>query len=134
MAILDYYAILEVRRSATAADIKKSYRRLVRRYHPDLNGQAASTGANGIRTSEASRHFALLHEAYSVLSNPQKRTAYDARRRTAEVRRTSEPAAPTPRRQPAQPAAVPQKQEPKMTWVQGVFGFVRELKKALHED
>jgi curved DNA-binding protein CbpA len=134
MAIPDYYAILEVRRSANGAEIKKSYRRLVRRYHPDLNGQATSTGANGIRTSEASRHIALLHEAYSVLSNPQKRTAYDARRRKAEVRPTSEQSPPDPRRQPAQPPVVPQQHEPKMTWVQGVFGFVREFKKAMHED
>jgi curved DNA-binding protein CbpA len=139
MAIPDYYAILEVNRSATAAEIKKSYRRLVRRYHPDLNGQSANavTTASGTKTSEASRRIALLNEAYKILSNPQKRTAYDARRRSTEVRRTTDQSAPVPRHQPAQPtqpAPAPRKQEPKMTWIQGVFGFVRELKKAMREN
>jgi curved DNA-binding protein CbpA len=139
MAIPDYYAILEVSRSASAAEIKQAYRRLVRSYHPDLNGQSvfASAKASETRTGEASRHLALLKEAYTVLNNPQKRAAYDARRRTTEVRRTTDqPASPAqaPRRQPIQSTSTPYKQEPKMTWREGVFGFVRELKKAMRED
>jgi len=121
MAMPDYYAILEVSPAATPTDIKRSYRRLVRRYHPDLNQQAPG---------EASKQIKMLNEAYEVLSNPEKRALYDARRRVIEERRTVDKEALRPKQ--AQQAQV--KQEPKMTWVEGIFGFVRELKRALHEE
>ena len=120
MAMPDYYAILEVSPAATPTDIIRSYRRLVRRYPPDLNQQAPG---------EASKQIKMLNEAYEVLSNPEKRALYDARRRVIEERRTVDKEALRPKQE--QQAQV--KQEPKMTWVEGIFGFVRELKRALHE-
>ena len=63
----DYYKILEVDRKATQAEIKKAYRKLARKYHPDLNP--------GDKAAEAK--FKEIQEAYSVLSNPNKRGQYD---------------------------------------------------------
>jgi hypothetical protein len=64
----DLYLILEVPRSATAIDIKKSYRRLAQLYHPDRN---ASTHAETL--------FKEINAAYEVLSDPRKRSEYDQR-------------------------------------------------------
>ncbi|HOU31793.1 MAG TPA: molecular chaperone DnaJ [Synergistaceae bacterium] len=63
----DYYQILDVPRDASAEDIKKAYRKLVRKYHPDANP--------GNREVES--RFKEISEAYEVLSDPQKRTQYD---------------------------------------------------------
>jgi molecular chaperone DnaJ len=63
----DYYEILSVSRQATAEEIKKAYRRLARRHHPDVNQD----------DPHAEERFKELGEAYDVLSNPQKRTVYD---------------------------------------------------------
>jgi molecular chaperone DnaJ len=63
----DYYKILEVDRKASSIEIKKAYRKLARKYHPDLNP--------GDKTSEAK--FKEIQEAYSVLSNPKKKSQYD---------------------------------------------------------
>ncbi len=64
---LDYYEILEVRRDASSAEIKKAYRKLALKYHPDRNqGQ-----------KEAEEKFKLVNEAYQVLSDPKKREIYD---------------------------------------------------------
>lgn len=62
----DYYEVLGVPRGADAAEIKKSYRRLARQYHPDINKDPA-----------AEDHFKEINEAYEVLSDEQKRTVYD---------------------------------------------------------
>jgi molecular chaperone DnaJ len=67
MARRDYYEILEVTRTETADGIKKSYRRLAIKYHPDKNP--------GDKTAE--ENFKELSHAYEVLSDPQKRSAYD---------------------------------------------------------
>jgi|SRR5579884_672914 len=104
----DYYKILEVPPTATEAEIKRSYRRLVRLHHPDLNKQARDI------------HIKRLNEAYAVLRDPVKRAAYDAE--LAETLRLLEER----RRQQA-------KKEPEMTWIEGIFGFVRELKKELKD-
>jgi len=118
MALPDYYALLEVSRTATMAEIKRSYRRLARRYHPDARGDQP----RGADEAALNRRITLLNEAYAVLSNPQKRAAYDAQRRRSEDRHTMDNIAPAP------------PPEPKMTWVEGIFGFVRELKKGLRGD
>lgn len=63
----DYYKTLEVGKSATAEEIKKSYRNLARKYHPDLNQD----------DPKAKEKFQKLQEAYDVLSDPEKRKQYD---------------------------------------------------------
>src|SRR5262245_43099728 len=66
-AAQDYYDTLKVDRKASQDDIRKSYRRLARKYHPDLNpGDKA-----------AEDRFKKLQEAYDVLSEPKKRQMYD---------------------------------------------------------
>ncbi|MBM3297725.1 MAG: molecular chaperone DnaJ [Candidatus Aminicenantes bacterium] len=63
----DYYGILGVDRKAVLADIKKAYRKLARKHHPDLNP--------GDKAAEAK--FKEIQEAYSVLSDPKKKAQYD---------------------------------------------------------
>jgi curved DNA-binding protein len=67
MAFIDYYKILGIAKSASAADIKKAYRKLARKYHPDLNPS----------DKEAERKFKEINEANEVLSNPENRKKYD---------------------------------------------------------
>lgn len=67
MEFKDYYAILGVPRNADEKEIKKAYRRLARKYHPDLNPG----------DKEAERKFKEINEAYEVLSDPEKRKRYD---------------------------------------------------------
>ena len=67
MDTLDYYAILGIDKSATEADIKKAYRKLARKYHPDLNPNDA----------EAHKNFQKVNEANEVLSNPENRKKYN---------------------------------------------------------
>jgi len=63
----DYYEVLGVDRKASPADIKKAYRKLARKYHPDLNP--------GDKAAES--RFKEIQEAYNVLSDPKKRAQYD---------------------------------------------------------
>ncbi|MCS7081829.1 MAG: J domain-containing protein [Bacteroidetes bacterium] len=67
----DYYAILGVPETATEEDIKRAYRKLALRYHPDRNPG----------NKEAEERFKKITEAYSVLSDPEKRREYDALRK-----------------------------------------------------
>jgi curved DNA-binding protein len=65
---MDYYKILGVIKSATEADIKKAYRKMARKYHPDLNPN----------DKEAEKKFKEVNEANEVLSNAENRKKYDA--------------------------------------------------------
>ena len=63
----DYYKTLGVERDASADDIKKAYRKLVRKYHPDVS-----------KVKDADKRTKEINEAYAVLGEPEKRAAYDA--------------------------------------------------------
>lgn len=67
MAYIDYYKILEIDKTATQDQIKKAYRRLARKYHPDMNP--------GDKTAE--QKFKQINEANEVLSNVENRAKYD---------------------------------------------------------
>ena len=67
MAFIDYYKILEVDKKATEAEIKKAYRKLARKYHPDLNPN----------DKEAEKKFKDINEANEVLSHAENRKKYD---------------------------------------------------------
>jgi len=62
----DYYSILGVKKNDNAAELKKQYRKLARKYHPDVNTDPASE-----------QKFKDIGEAYAVLKDPEKRKAYD---------------------------------------------------------
>jgi len=66
MEFKDYYKILGVDRAASKDDIKRAYRRLARKYHPDVSKEA-----------DAEARFKEMKEAYEVLKDPEKRSAYD---------------------------------------------------------
>jgi curved DNA-binding protein len=68
MDFIDYYKVLEIDSKASQADIKKAYRKLARKLHPDLNPNDA----------EAQRKFQQINEANEVLSDKEKRKKYDA--------------------------------------------------------
>lgn len=67
MKYTDYYAALGVERGASAEEIKKAYRRLAQKYHPDVS-----------KEPDAEAKFKEVAEAYATLKDPEKRAAYDA--------------------------------------------------------
>src|SRR5436189_5817053 len=67
MEFSDYYKVLGVDKNATQEDIKKAYRKLARKLHPDLNPN----------DKEANKKFQQVNEANEVLSDPEKRKKYD---------------------------------------------------------
>jgi len=67
MSKRDYYEVLGVQKNASEAEIKKAYRRLAMKHHPDRNPDDQSAEAN----------FKEAKEAYEVLADAQKRSAYD---------------------------------------------------------
>ncbi len=66
MEFKDYYKLLEIDRTATADEIKSAYRKLARKYHPDVS-----------KEPQAEARFKEIGEAYEVLQDPEKRAAYD---------------------------------------------------------
>lgn len=66
MEFKDYYKVMGLPRDATEAQIKQAYRKLARKYHPDVS-----------KEKDAEAHFKEVGEAYEVLRNPEKRAAYD---------------------------------------------------------
>jgi len=66
MEFKDYYEVMGVKRDATQDEIKRVYRKLARKYHPDVS-----------KEPEAEKRFKEVGEAYEVLKDPEKRTAYD---------------------------------------------------------
>lgn len=64
----NHYDILEIKLSATSAEVKASYRRLAKKYHPDIVG-----------AGHAAERFREIQMAYDVLSDPEKRIPYDSR-------------------------------------------------------
>ena len=67
LAKRDYYEVLGVDRNATEEEIKRAYRKLARKYHPDVNKD----------DPDAEEKFKEINEAYSVLSDPKTRAQYD---------------------------------------------------------
>jgi curved DNA-binding protein len=82
MEFKDYYRTLGVAREATADEIKKAFRKLARKYHPDVSKEA-----------DAERRMKEVNEAYTVLSDPERRAAYD---RLGKSRRPGEDFRPPP--------------------------------------
>ncbi|MBP7600162.1 MAG: DnaJ domain-containing protein, partial [Thermoflexales bacterium] len=62
----DYYEVLGVAKDVGADEVKKAFRKLARQYHPDVN-----------KAADAESRFKEINEAYEVLSDDQKRAAYD---------------------------------------------------------
>ncbi|KAF6209039.1 hypothetical protein GE061_014782 [Apolygus lucorum] len=68
--MVDYYKVLDVTKNSTTADIKKAYRKLALKWHPDKNPD---------NPEEATKRFKEISEAYEVLSDDSKRKIYDER-------------------------------------------------------
>ena len=66
MKFKDYYETLGLERDASEGDIKRAYRKLARKYHPDVSKEA-----------DAEERFKEVGEAHNVLKDPEKRSAYD---------------------------------------------------------
>jgi molecular chaperone DnaJ len=66
MSEADYYGLLEIEKTASPEEIKKAYREMALRYHPDLNSG-----------DEAEEQFKKINQAYSVLADPEQRQLYD---------------------------------------------------------
>jgi DnaJ-class molecular chaperone len=73
----DFYAILDLPNSASADEVKKSYRQLAKKYHPDKNLES---------TAESEKIFKKISEAYDTLSDPYKKKKYDQRYRNNRPR------------------------------------------------
>lgn len=77
MEYIDYYKILGLDKTATSQEIKSAYRKLARKYHPDLNAG----------DKEAEKKFKEINEANEVLSNEENRRKYDKYGKTGSMRK-----------------------------------------------
>ncbi|CAG8453240.1 2956_t:CDS:2, partial [Acaulospora colombiana] len=77
--LTDYYEILEISPSASSEEIKKAYRKLALKYHPDKNTSSVTTDQSKINA-----RFVLINEAYSILGNEECRKLYEELRRTGK--------------------------------------------------
>ena len=68
----DYYELLQISRSASEDEIQKAYRKLARKYHPDLHAEKSDR-----EKDQAKQKFQQIQSAYDVLNDPQKREMYD---------------------------------------------------------
>ncbi len=114
MSLPNYYAILEVKTEASPEEIKHAYRRLARLHHPDVNKNSND------------RWIKQLNEAYTVLSDPAKRTAYDIKRLEEQQRIVALETLILQRKKMLR--------EQRMSWRQGMVGFVHELKKNMRDS
>jgi len=80
MSSMNFYEVLGVQKSAPAEEIKKAYRKLAKRYHPDVNQGS----------QEAARKFQEVQQAYEVLSDPAARESYDNGGRSGGTQRGNE--------------------------------------------
>ena len=80
MEFRDYYDILEVTREASADEIKRAYRKMARKFHPDIS-----------KEPNAEERFKQVGEAYEVLKDAEKRAAYDQLGETGRPARISAP-------------------------------------------
>lgn len=119
MPLEDYYAVLGVKSDATLEQIKQAYRRLVRLHHPDVN--------KDVQDDRIKR----LNEAYGVLGNAARRAAYDIQL-LEEMRRAL--ILEMLLRQREQLLRHQAQRAQKMTWTEGLVGFVREFKKGLRDE
>jgi curved DNA-binding protein CbpA len=67
---MDYYDILEISYNATDKEIKKSYLKLAKKYHPDV-----------YKSTVNAEHFKKVNEAFSIIKNPRKRADYDKKQK-----------------------------------------------------
>jgi curved DNA-binding protein CbpA len=102
--LLDYYTLLGLEPEASAAEIKKAFRRFARRYHPDR-----FAGGDEEKVARASQIYRRGSEAYQILTDPVSRRAYDRMLRMGRVRLTGDEAERAHMAQRA--AAAPKKRE-----------------------
>lgn len=117
--VRSYYEILGVRPEATAEEIKKSFRRLARKYHPDVHPDKRL----------AQRAFVQINEAYSILSDPIKRRDYDARQfaRRASTSRSGPPGQTPPRAQSREPRSSALLRDAELAFIGGQFTKAESL-------
>lgn len=113
MATSNHYQTLELRESASQADIKRAYHRLAKQHHPDSR-------ADGRGDHE---HIARINAAYEVLGNPTTRKRYDAKRNGGRAQRTSEINTQYQQRRKANQQA----DDALKTWIRSVYSPIDRL-------
>jgi DnaJ-class molecular chaperone len=81
-AIEDHYRVLGIAQFASEDTVRRGYRLMAKRWHPDTYAQESTQDAHGVDEAHARMHFTRVQEAMEVLGNPLKRRAYDRRLRS----------------------------------------------------